>query len=232
MIKENAELIPSEYIERAKKLGAAELCDAMTALKIDVPQSGCMSPYINAVSKEMKTVGTAATIETSDGNNFPIHLACYNSDSEGYVLVVDGKGCSERAYAGDLIFATCQAVGYEGFIIDGYTRDKLGNIALGFPVWSRGFTPGSPKKVNEGNVNTPIECGGVKVNPGDLVVGDADGVCVVPRNFIDPVLRKAEEKEEYEKSRRLSIARYIEAKRKNEELPSICPQWVLDIKNK
>nr|WP_321305757.1 hypothetical protein [uncultured Sphaerochaeta sp.] len=118
---------------------------------------------------------------------------------------------------------------FEGLVIDGYTRDRDGNIELGFPVFSKGFMPRGPIKKHEGNINTPILCAGVKVEPGDLVVGDSDGVCVIPRALIETVLGKAEEKLKYENNRRASITAYKEAKMKGTELPSLAPQWVLDM---
>ncbi len=89
--------------------------------------------------------------------------------------------------------------------------------------------PRGPIKKHEGNINTPILCAGVKVEPGDLVVGDSDGVCVIPRALIETVLGKAEEKLKYENNRRASITAYKEAKMKGTELPSLAPQWVLDM---
>ena len=94
-------------------------------------------------------------------------------------------------YFGDLIMGACQAVGFKGMVIDGYTRDRDGNIELEFPVYSKGFMPAGPIKKNEGNINTEIMCAGVRVAPGDLVVGDSDGVCVIPKEYIEAVLTEA-----------------------------------------
>jgi regulator of RNase E activity RraA len=89
--------------------------------------------------------------------------------------------------------------------------------------------PNAPIKKDAGNVNTEILCGGVKVNPGDLVVGDSDGVCVIPRKHIEQVLDMAEEKLAYEMERSRTIEAYREAKRIGAELPQLAPQWVLDM---
>ena len=172
MINPCAPLLSDEIIRRAKNLNVPLLLDGLKAAKIDIPGGGCMDMHINPVDRGMKVVGTALTVETSDGDNFPIHVASYIFKAEGYVMVIDGKGYEGRAYLGDLIMGACQAVGYEGIVIDGCTRDRDGNIELDFPVYSRGFMPRGPIKKNEGNINTPILCGGVRVNPGDLVVGD------------------------------------------------------------
>ena len=106
-----------------------------------------------------------------------------------------------------------------------------GNIELGFPVYSRGFMPRGPIKKEEGNINTEIMCGGVKVAPGDLVVGDSDGVCVIPKEYIETVLAEAEKKQAYEDNREKTIAAYRKAKAEGTELPQLAPQWVLDMLN-
>ena len=117
-------------------------------------------------------------------------------------------------------------------VIDGYTRDRDGNVELDFPVYSRGFMPRGPIKKNEGNINTPIMCAGVKVCPGDLVIGDSDGVCVIPREYIEIVLEQAEKKLAYEANREKTIKEYREARAKGLPLPELAPAWVLDMLGK
>lgn len=229
MFNKCAELIEEEYLERARKLGVALLCDGVKKANIDLPNCGCLDAAIMPVERGMTMAGTAMTVETDNGDNFPIHIASYGAPGAGYVMVIDGKSYAGKAYFGDLIMGACQAVGFEGMVIDGYTRDRDGNIELGFPVYSRGFMPNGPVKKDEGNVNTKIACGGVTVNPGDLVVGDSDGVCVIPRQFIGQVLDMAEEKLAYEEKRNETIRKYREAKKRGKDLPQLAPQWVLDM---
>ena len=224
-----AELIEETYLEPARKLGVALLCDGVKKAKLDLPNCGCMDAQIMPVDRGMCMVGTAMTVETDNGDNFPIHVASYGAPGAGYVMVIDGKGYEGRAYFGDLIMGACQAVGFEGMVVDGYSRDRDGNIDLGFPVYSRGFMPNGPVKKDEGNINTKIVCGGVPVKPGDLVMGDSDGVCVIPREHLELVLQMAEEKLRYEDNRNETIARYREAKKRGKELPQLAPQWVLDL---
>lgn len=231
MIKSCAPLLPAEIIERAKKLNVPLLVDGVKAAKLPILNDGCMAAGINAVERGMKVVGTAMTVETANGDNFPIHVASYSVKEDGYVMVIDGKGYDGRAYFGDLIMGACQAAGFAGMVIDGYTRDRDGNIELGFPVYSRGFMPRGPIKKEEGSINTEIMCGGVKVAPGDLVVGDSDGVCVIPREYIETVLTEAEKKQAYEDNREKTIAAYRKAKADGTELPQLAPQWVLDMLN-
>lgn len=229
MINQCAPLLPAETIERAKKLNVPLLLDGVKAAKIDIPNGGCMDMHINPVERGMTVVGTALTVETANGDNFPIHVASYSFQADGYVMVIDGKGYEGRAYFGDLIMGACQAVGFEGMVVDGCTRDKDGNIELNFPVYSRGSMPRGPIKKDEGSINTTIMCGGVQVNPGDLVVGDSDGVCVIPVEHIETVLAEAEKKQAYETKREETIAAYRKARAEGGELPQLAPQWVLDM---
>ena len=229
MLNPCAPVLSDEIIRRAKNLNVPLLLDGVKAAKIDIPNGGCMDMHINAVERGMTVVGTALTVETANGDNFPIHVASYSFDAKGYVMVIDGKAYEGRAYFGDLIMGACQAVGFEGMVIDGCTRDRDGNIELNFPVYSRGFMPRGPIKKDEGNINTPIQCGGVRVNPGDLVMGDSDGVCVIPVEYIETVLAEAEKKKAYEDKRTETIAAYRQAKKEGTPLPQLAPQWVLDM---
>lgn len=229
MINPCAPLLPPEILRRAGRLNVPLLLDGLKAAKIDIPGGGCLCAEINPVDRGMKVVGTAMTVETKDGDNFPIHVASYAVKEDGYVMVIDGKGYDGRAYFGDLIMGACQAAGFAGMVIDGYTRDRDGNIELSFPVYSRGFMPRGPIKKDEGSINTPIQCGGVRVEPGDLVVGDSDGVCVIPVRYIETVLAEAEKKLAYEEERKKTIAAYRKAKAEGKPLPQLAPQWVLDM---
>ena len=226
ILKEFPEILSNEIIERAKKLSPTLLCDGMKGLGI--PMDGCMDADIKPVDISMKVLGTAITVDTNDGDNFPIHLATYGG-KPGYVMIIDGKGYKDRAYFGDLIIGAANAVGLKGMIIDGYSRDREGTIEIGMPVFSKGFMPRGPIKKNPGKINVTIMCGGVKVNPGDLIMGDADGVAVVPRDKIEEVLAAAEEKLAYEVKRVKTIKNYEEALANGGELPQLAPQWALDL---
>lgn len=218
------ELLPDSVIERAMKLDVSQLCDGMKKLK--VPFSGCMEAVISPVDPSFKVCGTAVTVETIAGDNLPIHVATYTAPAAGYVMVIDGKKYEKCAYIGDKIMGACKAIGYKGIVIDGYSRDRSGNIALEFPVYSRGLMPAGPVKDKMGKINDSIHCGRILVNPGDLVCGDDDGVCVVPRDMIEDVLKAAEEKQAYENNRDIEIADYMQKKKNGEPLPRLAPKWM------
>lgn len=222
-------LLDQEIVERASKFGTAELCDGMKGLGI--LNDGCMEASMMPIDENTKIVGTACTVETQDGDNFPIHVAIYQS-KPGYILVVDGKGYTKAAYIGDLMGGASKAIGLNGIVIDGMVRDKIGLREMKMPVYAKGFMQKGPSKVGPGKLNSPIMCAGVNVNPGDLVVGDADGVTVVPRERIEEVLDLAEKKMNYEVKRRKAISNYVECREKDEELPNLAPDWVLEMLNK
>lgn len=223
------ELLDESVISRASQFGSAELADGMKGL--GYPNDGCLDADILPIDIGSKVVGTAVTVETKDGDNFPIHVAVYQG-KPGYVLMIDGNNCHDRSYLGDLIGGAAKAVGYEGIVVDGLVRDRVGLKAMELPVFSRGFQQRGPSKIGPGKINTAIQCAGVTVNPGDLVLGDADGVTVVPRDRISEVLEKAEAKEDYERRRRVVIDDYTRCRKANEPLPELAPKWVLDMLEK
>lgn len=225
-MNQNPPLLGNEIIERAKKLSSSLVADGMKGLGVEM--DGCMEASIMAVDPFMKVVGTALTVETDNGDNFPIHVATY-SGGEGYVMVIDGKGKADAAYFGELIASAAKAVGFLGVVCDGYVRDQDGLVELGLPVYAKGFMQRGPKKQEPGVVNGPVRCGGVAVNPGDLVVADCDGVTIVPRDHIEQTLANAEEKLAYEQKRQKSIVAYCTAKAAGQPLPQLAPQWVLDM---
>lgn len=222
-ICEPAPLLPAEIIDRAKKLGAALLADGMKGL--GVRNDGAMCRNINPVTMEMRVVGTAFTLESEDGDNLPLHLAM-KLLKPGYVMVIDGKGYTGKAYFGDLIARQARAMGAEGMIIDGCIRDRDDIAEMEFPVYSIGYMQRGPGKKNPGRVNCPVVCGDVDVAPGDLVVADADGVTVVPKDKLEEALAAAEKKNAYEFERRKTIANYEQTKAQGGELFNLSPAWV------
>lgn len=220
------ELLDEALLERVRKFGTATLADGMIGLGI--PRDGCMDASMMPVDETSYMIGTACTVETQDGDNFPIHVAIYMS-KPGYVLVVDGKGYQDRAYLGDLMGGAAKAIGLAGLVVDGCVRDKVGLRELGIPVFSKGYMQRGPAKKDKGRINNPVTCAGARVNPGDLVVGDYDGVVVIPRDRIEEVLAAAEKKSAYEDKRREAIAEYARLREIGGELPNLAPQWVTDM---
>ena len=232
MINNNAPLLPEEIINRVKKLNVALILDGVKKAKISIPMDGCMCAEMKPVGTTRLMVGTALTVETEEGDNLPINIAAYTRSLKGYVMVIDGKAYKERPYIGDLFERACKARGLCGIVVNGYSRDSEETKKIDFPVYSLGILPRGPVRKGEGNINTDIRCAGVDVRPGDLVVGDADGVCVIPKEYIEAVLEKAEEKLAYEEKRVALIESYAMALEKGEELPELAPKEVVEIRKR
>lgn len=152
----------------------------------------------------MKLVGTAFTVDVRPGDNLMIHAAM-SLAKPGDVLVIDGKGDQTAALMGTIMMTACRKLGIAGVVIDGAVRDGLEIDEMKFPVFSVGTNPNGPTKLVPGRIGHPIAVGGVTVNPGDFVLGDADGVVVVARDKIESLLPLAAKKVNDEANRIAAI---------------------------
>lgn len=160
-------------------------------------QRGAMPCCIKPIYPGMKVAGSALTVRCKPGDNLAIHRAVATA-RPGDVLVVDNDGFAESGPFGDVLATACQAKGVTGLIIDGCVRDGPNLKAMGFPVFSRGLNMKGATKSNPGDVGVPIVCAGVAVSPGDIVIGDDDGVVVVPRAMIAEALKGARARDDKE----------------------------------
>jgi 4-hydroxy-4-methyl-2-oxoglutarate aldolase len=154
---------------------------------------GALSGRIAPLAPTMKFAGPALTVEIRPGDNLMIHAAMAIA-KPGDVLVIDGKGDLSSALMGEIMSQQCVALGIVGVVIDGAVRDSVAIRELGLPMYAAGLNPNGPTKFVPGRLNHPISIGGVSVNPGDLVVGDADGVTVIERHKAAAMLPLAAEK--------------------------------------
>ena len=136
-----------------------------------------LAAYHGALS--LMFAGPALTVRVRPGDNLMIHVAIAMAQP-GDVLVVDGGGDVSQALIGGLMRTSAMARGIAGFVIDGAVRDLAEWAEGGIAVYARGHTLRGPTKDGPGEVNVPIACGGMAVCPGDLVIGDADGVITIP----------------------------------------------------
>ncbi len=150
-----------------------------------------MAPTIrNLTDDRLKVVGSACTVKVYPGDNLMVHKAL-DIAKAGDVIVVDTSGSTMTAVLGDLISTKARHRGIAGFVIDGLIRDLEGIRGLGdFPVFARGVTPIGPLHRGPGEINCPVSAGGVVVHPGDVVVGDLNGVVVIPRTIADDLLER------------------------------------------
>ncbi len=172
-IRREIERVPVELVAQASKFASSILADV-------AGRRGAMDGRIAAVAPSMRVCGPAFTIEVRPGDNLMIHTAIALA-RPGDVLVIDGKGDTTCALMGTIMLSTCKKLGLAGVVIDAAIRDSEELVDLGFPVWAVGANPNGPTKYVPGRINWPISCGGISVQPGDLIVGDADGVVVIER---------------------------------------------------
>ena len=164
---------PAEAVEALRPFPTTVLSDALG-------RYGAMDAGIKPIADGMAFCGIATTVKTFAADNLMVHLGVKLA-KPGDVLVIDADGVTDTAVMGELVAASAKRQGLVGTVIDGAIRDKVGMRELGWPVFARAAVPNGPFKADPGVVNVPIACGGVVVNPGDIVVGDDDGVVVVPQ---------------------------------------------------
>lgn len=167
------ERVDAGVVEQAARYPASILADV-------AGRRGALNGRIAPLAPTMRFAGPALTVEVRPGDNLMIHAAMAIA-RPGDVIVVDGKGDLSSALMGEIMSQQCVALGIAAVVIDGAVRDSEAIRELGFPMYAAGLNPNGPTKSVSGRLNHPVSIGGVTVNPGDLVVGDADGVTVIER---------------------------------------------------
>ena len=185
------ELIDQSIMDQLGKIPAANIADVME-------RNCAMNPRIKLVSSPKKAVasGPALTVKVRSGDNLALHAAL-NIAKEGDFIVVSNEGDNTRALMGEIMMAyLCYFKKIAGIILDGPIRDidKIGK--WDFPVYATGTTPGGPYKEGPGEVNIPISCGEIAVNPGDVIVADKDGIIVIPKRDAAEILEAAKKVQE------------------------------------
>lgn len=145
-----------------------------------IGQQGAMASVLKPIAPGMKVCGPALTVDSPVGDNLTIHAAIAGA-KPGDLLVVDFKGFTEAGPFGEIMAHASQQKAIVGLVIDGCVRDSVEIRAMNFPVFARGLSIRGTSKVKRGTIGQPIACGGIAVAPGDIVLGDDDGLVVVPR---------------------------------------------------
>jgi 4-hydroxy-4-methyl-2-oxoglutarate aldolase len=170
-----------EICQQFLELPTTSISDAMQGFN-------SLDPAIKPLDEHVKMAGRALTVKIHAGDNLGV-LRAIREAQEGDILVIDGKGYTQRAIAGDFVVSLARNMGIKGIVVDGAVRDILGIKALGFPVFCRATAIIASVKSEKGEINVPVSCGGVSIQPGDLIIGDADGVVAVPQAIEQHVLK-------------------------------------------